>query len=95
MSLVDMALVGLFLGLMSLTWTVSGAGPREVFTNQFYVELEKDLPNSEVHSLAKRHGFVNLGPVSYYDPCTYLRPHDVGIQKRVEFNWECYKIGRR
>jgi hypothetical protein len=27
------------------------------------VELEKDLPSSEVHRLAKRSGFVNLGPV--------------------------------
>ena len=40
-------------------------GPAEVFTNHFYVELEKELPQSQVHRLAKRHGFVNLGPVRY------------------------------
>lgn len=63
MSPTDMMIVSLFLGLMSLTAS-SSAGPREVFTNQFYVQLDKELPSSHVHSLAKRHGFVNLGPVS-------------------------------
>lgn len=51
--------------LLSLALSASASGlTRDVFTNHFYVELEKDLPLHEVHSLAKRHGFVNLGPVS-------------------------------
>ena len=53
------------ISLLSLTFSASASGPtRDVFTNHFYVELEKELPLHEVHSLAKRHGFVNLGPVS-------------------------------
>jgi hypothetical protein len=66
MSIIDMVIVGLFFGLIALTSTTSGAGPREVFTNHFYVELEQNFPSSEVHRLAKRHGFVNLGPVSTF-----------------------------
>lgn len=50
--------------LLAVVASVSYGSPKEIFTNQFYVELEKELPNSYVHSLAKRHGFVNLGPVS-------------------------------
>lgn len=68
MSLLDMILVSLLWVVMTALTasTVSAAGPREVFTNQFYVQLQNDLPSSEVHSLAKRHGFVNLGPVSLF-----------------------------
>jgi len=53
--------LSIFLFLSSICCVTFG-GP-EVFTNHFYVELEKELPNHEVHHLAKRHGFVNLGPV--------------------------------
>ena len=76
MSPVDMMLVGLLFGLISLADRATGAGPREVFTNQFYVELQKDLPLNDVHTLAKRHGFVNLGPVSpaAVHPPTCLSP---------------------
>lgn len=37
--------------------------PDEVFTNSFHVRFVRDVDHQEAHKVAKRHGFVNLGPV--------------------------------
>lgn len=36
----------------------------EVFTNTFHVRFTRDVSHHTAHQIAKRHGFVNLGPVS-------------------------------
>lgn len=72
---VIMLSVGIWFLAVVASCLTSASGPKEIFTNQFYVELEKELPNSQVHSLAKRHGFVNLGPVSVY--WLLLRIHEL------------------
>lgn len=43
---------------------VSAAASREVFTNSFLVRFKRSVGHDEVHQLAQRHGFDNLGPVS-------------------------------
>lgn len=37
---------------------------KDVFTNSFYVEIHGNPSVNEIHKLAKRSGFINLGPVS-------------------------------
>lgn len=46
----------------------------EVFTNSFYVQVDGSLSKNDVHDLAKRSGFVNLGPVSYESLCLFSKP---------------------
>lgn len=55
-------LVLLLNGICSIEIVVSSP---EVFTNSFYVQVDGSLSRNDVHNLAKRTGFVNLGPVSY------------------------------
>lgn len=58
-------LVGICLfSLMVANITPSLQTPAEVFTNTFHVRFVRDVQPDHVHQIAKRHGFVNLGPVS-------------------------------
>ena len=47
-----------------LAQTQSASSEPLVFTNQFLVRLHGTPSKEAVHRVAKRHGFVNLGPVS-------------------------------
>lgn len=38
----------------------------DLFSNSFLVRFTRDLEPEEAHEVAKRHGFVNMGPVSWY-----------------------------
>lgn len=46
-----------------LASSVATAAP-DIFTNSFYVKLRGAHTDDIAHQLAKRNGFVNLGPVS-------------------------------
>lgn len=37
----------------------------DLFSNSFLVRFTRDLEPEEAHEVAKRHGFVNMGPVSW------------------------------
>lgn len=67
----------LLLAICLLSLMVANIGPStqtpaEVFTNTFHVRFVRDVQPDHVHQIAKRHGFVNLGPVSYFPLARFL-----------------------
>ncbi|XP_050295160.1 neuroendocrine convertase 2 [Anthonomus grandis grandis] len=49
--------------LLILSFTVFAGTDADLFSNSFLVRFKRDLEPEEAHHVAKRHGFVNMGPV--------------------------------
>lgn len=56
--------VNMWLQCLAATLLIAAAASREVFTNTFLVRFKRSVARDEAHSLALRHGFDSLGPVS-------------------------------
>ncbi|OTF69600.1 amontillado-like protein [Euroglyphus maynei] len=48
--------------ILIITVEQSIQNPQEVFTNSFHIRFRRDVDHQNAHQIAKRHGFINLGP---------------------------------
>ena len=68
-----------FLALVAIlvVAATSVSASKEVATNSFYVKIHGDPDQPDLaHKIARRNGFHNLGPVSFFLPHLWLLPLD-------------------
>ncbi|KAL3289214.1 hypothetical protein HHI36_003648 [Cryptolaemus montrouzieri] len=51
-----------------LVTILSVATGADLFSNSFLVKFKRDVNHKEAHEVAKRLGFVNMGPMSIFAP---------------------------